>query len=160
SDGTWEGAEMHDLIRDQLLDGTIDQSRLSTEGPSIRLEPQGALHVALMLHELGTNAIKHGALSGSRGHVDVSWSAHADTFSLHWAERGGPAVIAPSKNGFGTTLIQQTARSSDGSAEVTYGNDGVIWHIRLPLGPSAVTSARSPVVHRGSVAEVGAPSLL
>lgn len=60
---TWKGAQLHTLIRDQLLHGAVDETRITAWGPAVSLEPQMTVHVALMLHELGTNALKYGALS-------------------------------------------------------------------------------------------------
>ena len=79
----------------------------------MHLDPQVALHVALMLHELGINSVKHGALSRADGSVNLNWSVSDGKLHLQWAERGGPTVKAPLKCGFGTTLIEQTVKAQD-----------------------------------------------
>jgi len=133
SDATWKGADVRDLIRDQLSHGAVDQGRLIVSGPPARLAPQTALHLALMLHELGTNATKYGALSGTSGEVRVSWSIEQDKLRLQWRELGGPEVVVPEKTGFGSMLIEQTAKSDGGSARVEYAASGIEWDIHLPL---------------------------
>ncbi len=75
-----------------------------------------ALHIALMLHELGTNSIKYGALSASKGWVAVNWTLMGDVLDLQWVERGGPIVSAPSRRGFVTVLIEQSAKSECGKS--------------------------------------------
>ncbi len=137
TDSTWQGAEFRELIRDQLLHGPIDEARLTAWGPTIHLPPQMAVHVAVMLHELGTNSLKYGALSAPKGWVAVSWTVAGDMLNLQWVERGGPAVSAPTRRGFGTTLIEQSARSEGGSAERLIESDGLTWKISLRM-PSAV----------------------
>ena len=62
----WKGADLRDVIRDQLQLGPIDELRLTAWGPAVRMPPQMVQHVALMLHELGTNSGKYGALSTER----------------------------------------------------------------------------------------------
>lgn len=130
---SWHSAELREVIRDQLLSGPGDETRLTASGPVVRLDPQQALHVALMLHELGTNATKYGALSGPGGSVTVDWTTTDDVLHIRWLERGGPQVTTPSKRGFGLTLIEQSARGQGGDARMLCEADGITWHITLPL---------------------------
>ena len=88
---------------------------LKVAGPDVNLPPQIALHVALMLHELGTNAAKYGALSASAGTVEIRWLVRDGRLALNWTERNGPPVTAPSRRGFGSTLIERTANGNGGS---------------------------------------------
>jgi CheY-like chemotaxis protein len=97
------------------------------------LEAQMALHVAMMLHELGTNASKYGALSGSAGWVTVGWTIENRTLRLRWEERGGPPAVFPTKTGFGTTLIEQSTKGQGGNARMSASADGIVWDIELPL---------------------------
>jgi signal transduction histidine kinase/DNA-binding response OmpR family regulator len=133
SAATWQGADLRDLIRDQLLLGAVDETRLIARGPSVRLEPQTALHMALMLHELGTNASKYGAFSVSSGWVTIEWMVEDGLLRLRWEERGGPAVNAPKTRGFGTTLIEQSAKRDGGDARMSVTSDGIVWEITLPF---------------------------
>jgi PAS domain S-box-containing protein len=143
SDSTWQGAGLRELIRDQLLLGSVDETRLTASGPVVRLGPQTALHLALMLHELGTNAIKYGALSRPHGQVAITWTVEDGMLRLRWAERGGPPVSAPTTLGFGMILIEQSAKSEGGEARLSLDADGVAWEIGLPL-PRAPLFNRSP----------------
>lgn len=144
SDATWQGADLRDLIRDQTLSGPVDESRITTSGPTVQLSPQSALHFALMLHELGTNSNKYGALSQPDGVVTIGWTMSDDSLHLLWAERGGPPVRLPFKRGFGTTLIEQSARGEGGTARVSADSAGITWKITLPLpGPSAPNESSS-----------------
>src|SRR6185295_7294777 len=140
---TWKGAELSALIRDQLLHGAVDESRITARGPAVHLEPQMTLHVALMLHELGTNAVKYGALSAPGGWVTIIWLVEDQILKLRWEERGGPPAKAPATRGFGTTLIEQSARGHGGGARMMTTAEGVAWEVTLPLSrPGARNDAR------------------
>jgi PAS domain S-box-containing protein len=133
SSSNWKGADLRQLIRDQLLLGSVDEMRLTAQGPVVQLEPQTALHMALMLHELGTNAIKYGALSRRQGRVVISWTVEGGMLRLRWMERGGPPVRAPSSPGFGMTLIEQSVKGEGGDARLSLEADGIVWEIAVPL---------------------------
>lgn len=152
SDTNWQGADLRDLIRDQLLSAAADESRMTAWGPAVRLDPQLALHLALMLHELGTNSTKYGALSAASGSVTVSWTTD-DALHLRWVERGGPQVRTPSKLGFGTTLIEQSAKGQGGDARMMYEAEGITWNITLPLRDRSTFG----IVPRMAAAPVFAP---
>jgi PAS domain S-box-containing protein len=141
TDATWQGTDLRELIRDQLLQGPVDETRLTACGPAVRLKPQTAVHLALMLHELGTNSTKHGALSAIGGRVAVSWSVTNDVLNLQWVERGGPAVASPTRRGFGTTLIEQSAKSEGGSTRMLCKPEGITWEIALALPHSTIPDA-------------------
>ncbi|MCC7049614.1 MAG: response regulator [Alphaproteobacteria bacterium] len=141
----WQGADLRDLIRDQLLAGAVDETKVRASGPPARLESQMALHVALMLHELGTNAVKYGALSVPQGVVAITWTVDRGMLRLRWAERAGPAVRAPAARGFGRTLIEQSARGEGGAAHMSVETEGVVWTVALPLpGPTEDSRAAKP----------------
>ena len=158
SGATWQGADLRELIGDQLLAGAIDETRLIAHGPHVHLEAQQALHLAMMLHELGTNAIKYGALSTAKGTVTVSWSVPDDVLLLEWEERGGPAVRAPVSRGFGRTLIEQSAKGEGGDAQMAINAEGIVWTIALPLPerhrvkPPVVSLVSTAVVERPGAA--------
>ena len=133
TESTWQGTDLRELIQDQLLHGPVDETRLTVWGPAVHLGPQTAVHLAVMLHELGTNSIKYGALSTPKGWVAVSWTVLDEMPNLQWVERGGPPVSAPSRRGFGTTLIEQSAKSEGGKAEQLIEPEGLTWKISLKL---------------------------
>lgn len=134
----WQGADLRDLIRDQILHWAVDASRLATSGPPVVLDAQMTLHVALMLHEMGTNAGKYGALSVPAGRVLIRWTVAHEFLHLRWEERGGPPVRAPTSRGFGTTLIEQSSKGQGGDARMSFGDDGLVWEIRLALSRPVV----------------------
>jgi len=142
---SWQGADVMQLLRDQLLLNDGDDDRIALSGPSLSLDPPPALHLALVLHELGTNARKYGSLSVPEGRLSVSWevmSTEANSFLLLWQETGGPPVQVPSKRGFGTKLIEKSLAAHGGEASIHYRGEGVSCEIRLPLPDSAETADR------------------
>src|SRR5262249_12199280 len=121
----WTGADLRELLRDQLDIGMVDEGRFTAWGPAVRLSPQAAMHVALMLHELATNSAKYGALAAPKGWVTVNWSVRDMELLFRWQERGGPPVSAPASSGFGLTLIEQSAKSRGGTAHALWQAEGV-----------------------------------
>ncbi|MDH4744122.1 response regulator [Sphingomonas sp. CBMAI 2297] len=147
---TWQGARLRELIEGQLQLGTIDPQRLSFAGPEIELSPEPALHLALVLHELGTNANKYGALSNEAGRVRLEWRLRGTMLELEWAESGGPAVAAPSRRGFGTALIERSLKAEGGSAVASFVPAGLRWILTLPhAGGAAELPADRPVREAG-----------
>ncbi|HUL08464.1 MAG TPA: PAS domain S-box protein [Candidatus Acidoferrum sp.] len=133
---SWRGADILPLVRDQLLAAGSGDERISFSGPSVMLDPQAAVHLAMILHELGTNARKYGSLSVPAGRLAVSWRVQTNgrrDLHLRWQESKGPPVTAPSARGFGSTLIEKSLAAHDGEASIHYGADGVTCEIRLPL---------------------------
>lgn len=133
TEARWHGADLKDLILDQLLHGPVEESKVVVNGPSVYLSHQSALSLALMLHELATNSAKYGALSAPSGRVSVTWSVRGDMLGLKWVERGGPPVAAPTRRGFGTILMEQSAKSEKGAATALYESEGVTWDISVSL---------------------------
>lgn len=150
---SWEGADLRDLILGQISAGAADETRLSATGPAVRLDPQMALHLALVFHELGTNATKYGALSTPQGQVSIDWRID-DGLRIRWTERGGPRVEPAASHGFGTTLISQSVRGQGGEAHMIALPEGIIWDIMVPFAvqssapkpntPSAEQKMNSP----------------
>lgn len=137
SSTTWQGASLHELVEGQLQIGTIDPARFETGGPSVDLAPEPALHLALVLHELATNAHKYGALSTPDGRVGLHWAVRDGMLELDWQESGGPVVAPPSRRGFGTALIARSLKAEGGSAVPSYGADGVGWRLAIPYASAA-----------------------
>ena len=155
-----QGADVMELVSEQVLIGAPNDDRISCSGPLLVLDAQAAVHLALVLHELATNARKHGALSVPQGRLSVTWQMRTNggcSLLLSWKESHGPRVSAPSAHGFGRTLIEQTVRARGGEASVDYRTDGLSCEIRLPLPeaarPSTGIDASAPKTSRG-------PSLL
>jgi PAS domain S-box-containing protein len=110
STSTWYGADLRELIRDQIMRGPVDESRLTAWGPAVHLEPQMALHIALMLHELGTNSLKYGALSASTGWITVSWTVrrrHPHAASVLRSSSKAPRPSAARRKWFGNRRVSR-----------------------------------------------------
>src|SRR3546814_4628704 len=107
-----------------------------------------ALHMALVLHELGTNAAKYGALSTEEGRIDLNWTIQDGTLHLMWRESGGPAVQPPSRRGFGTMLLERSLKSDGGTVQGDYAPEGVTWKITLPTPDPAEISLPPPLPNR------------
>jgi PAS domain S-box-containing protein len=155
---TWQGARLDELILDQLRLGTIDETRISIKGPEVSLAPASALRLALIFHELSTNANKYGALSSPAGRIDLTWSTAADTLRISWVETGGAGVKAPTRRGFGSALIEQSIAADSGRAVASYRTDGVTWDIEMVVSAPDATDlqkriASAATLDRGSRAE-------
>jgi PAS domain S-box-containing protein len=130
----WHGVEIEDLVRAQLAPfADLIGSRIAVRGPKLCLNATAAQAIGLALHELSTNAGKYGALSTHRGRVDASWDATDDAFTMGWIEREGPAVSAPQRRGFGTTIMEAMAASSVGGAvDLDFAPAGLVWRLTCP----------------------------
>ncbi len=159
SNTTWQGAQLADLVRDQLRLGAVDETRVTTSGADLFVQAQLALHLSLVLHELGTNAIKYGALSGSEGRVSIDWSAAAGHLRLNWREHDGPTVMAPSRRGFGSILIERSIKAEGGEAVVSHASTGIVWKISVPLPEAHRTQDQAPGVGKPKRLEAGATPL-
>ena len=136
-DGTpGEGARMGELAA-AVLRPLGDEDRVHLSGEEVRLGSRQSLNAALLLHELGTNALKHGALSAPDGRVDVRWRLDGGEVQLDWTESGGPAVAPPvdglSRRGFGSQLIAMMVETSmRDDAGLEHRPDGLRCRIGLP----------------------------
>lgn len=134
----WAGAELSDLVARALSPFRAGEDRFEASGPPVRLSPQQAVSISLVLHELTTNAIKHGALSIPGGRVSLDWNQSLDEagarhMTLLWAERGGPPVRAPARRGFGSRLLARSFPAGDGDVRVEFAPEGVRCTINLTL---------------------------
>jgi PAS domain S-box-containing protein len=130
----WKGVDVKDLVRAQLAHfADLVGSRITIDGPKLRLNAVAAQAIGLTLHELATNAGKYGALSTDRGRVDACWGTDGDTFTISWSEREGPPVSAPKRRGFGAMVIEGMAKQSvDGGVELDYAPSGLSWRLNCP----------------------------
>jgi two-component sensor histidine kinase len=102
-------------------------------GPDIVLGTRATNSIALIFHELATNAAKYGSLSNADGTVDVSWHVDGDTLKMIWREQGGPDVAEPAKKGFGGVLIESTIRSHDGTVAYEWQASGLVASVNFPI---------------------------
>jgi PAS domain S-box-containing protein len=130
----WHGVEIEDLVRAHLaLFADLIGSRIGLHGPKLRLNAAAAQAIGLAMHELATNAGKHGALSMDKGHVNVYWETDGDTLTMSWTERGGPPVSPPGRRGFGSVVMQEMVEHSvDGSVVLDYASSGLSWRLACP----------------------------
>src|SRR5690606_3187408 len=107
----WEGVVLEDLVRAELTPRAAPTECPAIDGPLVTLTPGAALTVHMTLHELATNAAKHGALSVPGGSVHVRWRLrdgdNGRSLHIEWLERGGPPVSTPATAGFGTRVLNQ-----------------------------------------------------
>ncbi|WP_083269209.1 chemotaxis protein CheB [Bosea vaviloviae] len=112
-----------------------DRARVAIKGPNVPLGGQAVTSLALVLHELATNATKYGALSSSKGHIAISWSVSEGALSLTWEERGGPAVAGPPLGqGFGSLLARRSIEGQLGGVlAYDWKAEGLIVHLSTPM---------------------------
>ncbi|OWY14230.1 hypothetical protein B6V73_16685 [Thioclava sp. JM3] len=120
------------LVRDHVTPYTSAAGQLVTEGPPVLVAEKPSFDLALVIHELATNAAKYGALSIPDGRVAVRWRVVPDSGALafSWEERNGPPVKPPSRQGLGTQVIENFLRG-EAETELRHDPDGVTWHAKL-----------------------------
>lgn len=135
----WEGSELKDVIGRVLQPYLLSApQRLRMSGPSVPLSPRLAVVLSMILHEIATNAAKYGALSNDTGKVAMDWEVIMDNtkrqLRLIWTESGGPHVTAPVQRGFGSRLIERSARDQlGGEATVDFLPHGVVYTVTCTL---------------------------
>lgn len=137
----WEGGELHEVVENTLsaYPDKAGASRFRVSGIGVRLQPKAVVSLSMALHELATNAVKYGALSGTQGYVDIAWEIDDDKtpdrrFRLRWSEHDGPPVHVPENRGFGSRLIERgLAMDMEGEAHLDFDPDGLICTIIAPL---------------------------
>jgi two-component system CheB/CheR fusion protein len=122
------------LLSDELA--PIGHERIKLQGPELPLLPANLRTiVSLAGHELATNALKYGALSNACGQVSVRWRMDKETVKLSWRETGGPAVKAPSRQGYGSVMLRRLIDGAGGAFDREFQATGLIAEISLPMRP-------------------------
>ncbi len=133
----WEAADVGDIIRQSLDAHGARSHRFVIEGPPVRVQPQTAVTLAMVIHELCTNAAKHGALSNESGQVHVQWrleEAPVHRMYLRWQEIDGPAVAAPGHRGFGSRMISRALSGEPGGdVQLHFHEQGVLCEMAVAL---------------------------
>ncbi len=152
----WQGADVAELLHAQLAHfQDLVGTRVLLRGPSLYLSPAATQTIGMALHELATNAGKYGALSNDAGCVDISWKLYGapfegPRFSMKWVERGGPAVGAPARRGFGSTVIESMARMGlSAEVQLDYAKEGLQWCLDCSA-ENAIEIAGGPLKTRKS----------
>ncbi len=135
--GNWQGVSLADVITAQLrafID--ISEPRVTTSGAPVLLNAEAAQNIGMALHELATNASKHGALSVQSGRVKIEWNWYEQgerRLRLSWTESGGPPVKPPQRKGFGHLVVERlVAASLRGCAELHWRPEGLVWVLDVP----------------------------
>jgi PAS domain S-box-containing protein len=127
----WRGVSLSEIVHLTLEPFA---ARTEIDGPDLMLSAKNAQNFSLTLHELATNALKHGALSNEGGNVSIVWTVARNgggpVLKFRWQERGGPPVSGPGQRGFGTLLLESTFKMIN----FDYAREGLICEIQVPLG--------------------------
>ena len=135
----WQGSELQDVVSRVLQPYLLNNPRrLRMSGPKVPLSPRLAVVLSMILHEIATNAAKYGALSNDSGSIALDWEVIGETgkpkLRLIWTEAGGPPVVAPVRRGFGSRLIERSARDQlGGEATVDFLPRGVVYTLICSL---------------------------
>lgn len=134
----WQPGSLRNTVRDALALQEGYRHRIRCDGPDMSVGSDAVLALTLALHELGTNAIKYGALSSPDGTVELFWKiidgSPGARLWMQWVERDGPPVRPPASRGFGSRLVSTaTGRALGGHAELAYDPQGVTWLLIAPL---------------------------
>lgn len=140
ADRKWEGAWVKDLVSDELA-SLWPAEAFDIRGPDVAVSPDQAQPVSMLIHELATNASKHGALSVIGGRVTVEWSVEAGDLVLVWSETGGPNLQVPERSGFGSRLVEQLARQLRAVIEREWRPDGLQLRLVMPTAPSGASAS-------------------
>nr|WP_301288812.1 MULTISPECIES: HWE histidine kinase domain-containing protein [Methylorubrum] len=148
TEATWQTASLRDLLASELMPyaesetETSPDLRIVLDGPAVDLPSEIAVPIGMAIHELTTNAAKYGALSTGRGRVAITWRIEAGMLHLDWRESGGPLVAPPTRQGFGSRLLQRVL-TAQVQAQITtdYAPEG--FHLTL----AAPLPARNPALN-------------
>lgn len=137
------GVELREILQMEME--PYDSSRISLSGEPVPLFSKMPTVLALVFHELATNAAKYGALSTPNGRLSVSWYKRGDDVAIEWVESDGPEVVAPSRRSFGSNLIERSLGGFGGSANLEFAPTGVVCRMTLP---KQSTTKTAPLPHK------------
>jgi two-component sensor histidine kinase len=136
----WSAADLEEVVRRTLQ--IVQNERIVVAGPAVKVPPRAAVHLAIAIHELATNAVKHGSLSNAVGTVQLTWTLDGSEFRLEWRECDGPPVTTPASRGFGSAMLQRALPLEvDGKVEMDFDPSGLRCTIIAPL--SAISGAHA-----------------
>jgi PAS domain S-box-containing protein len=136
----WRGVSMRELVQSQLGHYAATGNRVEIAGPNVLLTPLSAQYLGMALHELATNAVKYGALSGADGQIAITWqldgAREKRQFQMTWIERGGPPVTPPRQKGFGHLVIERmVAEALQGKVKLEFQPPGLTWRLEADAAP-------------------------
>ena len=130
----WTGARLHSLVEEELAPYCAERtSRADILGPELLLQPQLAQTIAMVLHELTTNAVKYGALSIPSGRLRIEWPRAETHIVIRWSETDGPPVKPPQREGFGTRVLNRIIEELDGKLRFEWKLEGLVCEITIPV---------------------------
>jgi two-component system, chemotaxis family, CheB/CheR fusion protein len=140
STGEWQSARFREVVFESLKPYEIAPRRIGIEGDDFELKPSAAMALTLLIHELTTNAVKHGALSSRSGHVSIEWvltrTEQGRALRFNWRETGGPGVTQPTEHGFGLTLIERSVgHEMGGLVRLDFAPEGLSCEFLVPYTP-------------------------
>lgn len=141
SQSRWQGADLVTLVNDELAPYG---ERAVVDGQALVIKPAAAQNLALILHELATNAAKYGALSGDRGRVTLSWRLSGELLNIYWIERNSGLTEAPKQTGFGSKVIKASAKSLECELEHDWRSTGLHLTMRVPAVHFDVAAEPTP----------------
>ncbi len=151
SDSRWHGADLATLVSEELAPYRAGD-KIKFNGPDISLQPATAQGLALALHELATNAAKHGALSSPGGKIVLDWQLESDALTLHWIENGGPGIAQPTSSSFGLKVIVASIEQQlGGKSSFDWHPQGLRCVFSIPRSELTKSRAFSPVRNCGEV---------
>ena len=144
------GVYLRDLLIQEFEPFGIN--RVEALGPNVRIPPVKVRYLILIFHELFTNSAKYGSLSNSSGRVTVDWTIVEDVVTINWKEKGGPVVAPPEREGFGTKLIAQSAKSLSAKISQQFSFDGFGCSLAFRVATDDALISDSSANTEGSVA--------
>ncbi|MGH6945438.1 MAG: sensor histidine kinase [Geminicoccaceae bacterium] len=138
STGQWHSARLREIVTETVAPHETASGRIAIQGEDFELKPSTALSLSLVLHELTTNAVKHGALSGPSGRVGIAWglteAEQGPALRFIWRETGGPGAAVPAEHGFGLMLIERgVGYELEGSVRLDFAPEGLTCEMVIPL---------------------------
>ncbi len=152
----WCGASLGEILSREF--SPYGLARFHLAGEDVECPAAIVIPLALVMHELATNASKYGALSRPDGRVEVAWQIDGDRLVLQWVERGGPAPKEPTRSGFGTTLLRRSLRPFDGAVDMRFDPAGLELRLAVTLRRTAPDGAAALAGERPRRARVAPAS--
>lgn len=128
------GVMLHELIEEQLAPFRPPDDRARIEGPTLRINPQGAQILGMALHELATNATRYGAFADPEGRLDLTWMLHQEELQMRWRETLSRRLEDSDRSGFGTIVLRTMVGGALGAQVERIAHEhGVEWVFNVPL---------------------------
>ena len=161
SESRWNGADLIKLVDEELAPYRTSADKVVANGPHVSLRPVTAQILALVLHELATNAAKYGALSSAAGKVELNWELKAGALTLHWSETGGPQARQPTSQGFGTKIVNASVASQlGGQTSFDWRTEGLHCTLSIPMVDKVGGAERAAMRSSGKTLATAEPHIV